>query len=197
VSRSQQKALKNSKILSLSALILAIAVLAAGFSPGAGAATAKAPCGRPTAAPRQLSLHQMRSSVLCLLNRIRGHHKLHPLVYNQALRDSASAHSASMVVHGYFAHEGPGGSMDHRISRAGYLASAGEFVIGEDIGGGDGHRGSPMAVVRDWMHSPVHRANILDPKFRDAGVGVARGFPLDGSGARAATYTVDFGARTH
>lgn len=178
----------------LSALVLALAVIAWPV-PSAGAA--KAPCGHSTAAPRQLSLHQMRSSVLCLINRVRGHYHLHPLAYNKALRTSASAHSVSMVVHGYFAHEGPGGSMDHRISRAGYLATAGAFVIGEDIGGGDGRSGSPRAVVRDWMHSPPHRENILDPHFRDAGVGVARGFPLDGSGARAATYTVDFGARSH
>jgi uncharacterized protein YkwD len=180
-------------------VILALVVIAAGIEPSAGAATgsaaAEVPCGRSTAAPRQLNLHQMRSSVLCLLNRIRGHHHLHPLAYNKALRTSASAHSVSMVVHGYLAHEGPGGSMDHRISRAGYLAAAGKFVIGEDIGGGEGRSGSPMTVVRDWMHSPVHRENILDPHFRDAGVGVARGYPLDGSGARAATYTVDFGAR--
>jgi uncharacterized protein YkwD len=139
----------------------------------------------------------MRSSVLCLLNRIRAHHKLHPLAYNRALRTSASAHSVSMVVHGYFAHEGPGGSMDSRISRAGYLAAGSRFVIGEDIGGGAGPLGSPLAVVRDWMHSPPHRRNILDPHFRDAGVGVARGFPYSGAGARAATYTVDFGARAH
>ena len=83
-----------------------------------------APCGAPSSVPRALSLHEMRSSVLCLLNRIRVHYKLHPLAYNRALRTSASAHSVSMVVHGYFAHEGPGGSMDHRISRAGYLAAA-------------------------------------------------------------------------
>jgi uncharacterized protein YkwD len=195
VSRSPQKALKNSKFVALSALILALAVLAAGFVPSAGAAATKSPCGRSTAAPRQLSLHQMRSSVLCLINRIRSHYHLHRLDYNKALRTSASAHSVSMVVHGYFAHEGPGGSMDHRISRAGYLAAAGKFVIGEDIGGGDGRSGSPMAVVRDWMHSRPHRENILDPHFRDAGVGVARGFPLDGTKRRAATYTVDFGAR--
>jgi uncharacterized protein YkwD len=177
------------------AAILATAVLAASLLTAAPAKAAKAPCGDSTAAPRQLSLHQMRSSVLCLINRIRGHYHLHPLAFNKALRNSASAHSVSMVVHGYFAHEGPGGSMDHRISRAGYLAKAGAFVIGEDIGGGDGRRGSPMAVVRDWMHSPPHRENILDPHFRDAGVGVARGFPLDGTRGRAATYTVDFGAR--
>jgi uncharacterized protein YkwD len=169
-------------------------VLSVGFAPSAGAA--KAPCGDAGLAPRQLNLHQMRSSVLCLLNRIRTHYDLHPLAYNKALRTSASAHSVSMVLHGYFAHEGPGGSMDHRISRAGYLASGGQFVIGEDIGGGGGLLGSPIAVVRDWMHSPPHRRNILDPQFRDAGVGVARGFPF-GGGNRAATYTVDFGARAH
>ncbi len=181
--------------------------LAVGLVPGAGAApaaggtaaasaTTGASCGNSSAAPRQLSLHEMRTSVLCLLNRIRSHYGLHPLAYNEALRTSASAHSVSMVTHGYFAHEGPGGSMDHRISRAGYLATGGKFVIGEDIGGGGGLLGSPVAVVRDWMHSPVHRANVLDPHFRDAGVGVARGFPYGGAG-RAATYTVDFGARSH
>jgi len=87
--------------------------------------------------------------------------------------------------------------MDHRISRAGYLVSGGQFVIGEDIGGGGGLLGSPIAVVRDWMRSPPHRRNILDPHFRDAGVGVSRGFPISGPGLRAATYTVDFGARAH
>jgi uncharacterized protein YkwD len=191
VSSRLQKALKNSKFLFLVALITAILAVGA-----PAAASAQAPCGNSTAAPRQLNLHEMRSSVLCLLNRIRTHYKLHPLAYNQALKTSASAHSVSMVVHGYFAHEGPGGSMDSRIARAGYLASGGRFVIGEDIGGGGGLLGSPMAVVRDWMHSPPHRRNILDPHFRDAGVGVARGFPY-GGGGRAATYTVDFGARSH
>ena len=46
------------------------------------------------------------------------------------------------------------------------------------------------------MASPDHCRNILDPSFRDAGVGVARGFPLGGHSA-GATYTVDFGARGH
>jgi uncharacterized protein YkwD len=196
VSNRPQKAPKNPKLLVLPALILAILVLAAGFAPSAGAAPGKAPCGPAATAPQGLSLHQMRGSVLCLINRIRVHNDLHPLAYNQALRTSASDHSVSMVVHGYFAHEGPGGSMDNRILRAGYLAAGGRFVIGEDIGGGGGPLGSPQAVVLDWMHSRVHRENILDPHFRDAGVGVARGFPY-GGGGRAATYTVDFGARAH
>jgi len=176
-----------------------VALVAAGLAasllspPPAGAATA--PCGNVRAAPRQLTLHQMRTSVLCLVNRIRVHRGLHALAYNVDLRTSASAHSVSMVVNDYFSHEGPGGSVDGRIARAGYLPDAGSFVIGEDIGGGGGRLyGSPLGVVEDWMHSPPHRENILDPSFRDAGVGVARGYPSART-ATAATYTMDFGAR--
>jgi uncharacterized protein YkwD len=53
-----------------------------------------------------------------------------------------------------------------------------------------------MAVFEGWMNSAPHRANILDPGFRDVGVGVARGYPM-GANAGSATYTVDFGARSH
>ncbi len=96
-----------------------------------------------------------------------------------------------MVVHRYFAHEGPGGSVDSRIARAGYLARARAFTIGENIGGGTGPRcGSPMAIFKEWMHSPPHRENILDPSFRDAGVGVARGFPFGRRGRGRPTRSI-------
>ncbi|HVX32497.1 MAG TPA: CAP domain-containing protein [Solirubrobacterales bacterium] len=164
------------------------------LGPAAGVA-AGAPCGRSTAAPRQLTLHQMRTSELCLINRVRAHYGLRRLVFNRSLRDAATGHSDSMVAHHYFGHEGPGGSMDSRISRTGYLHRARAFAVGENIGGGPGRRyGSPKAVFEEWMHSPPHRANILDPSYRDVGVGVARGYPT-GAGAGSATYTVDFGAR--
>jgi uncharacterized protein YkwD len=179
----------------LLAALLASVLLGAAFLPPTAAAKTAGTCGDATAAPVQLTLHAMRSSELCLINRVRVHYGLHTLVFNTDLRDSATGHSDSMVAHRYFAHEGPGGSMDSRISRAGYLARAHAFTIGENIGGGRGSRyGSPMSVFKDWMRSPPHRENILDPSFRDAGVGVARGYPLSAN-ADAATYTVDFGAR--
>jgi uncharacterized protein YkwD len=194
VSRRSSIALGTAKLRGgLLTSLLALFALGAALLPSASVAGGT-PCGNAAAAPARLSLHQMRSSELCLINRARAHHGLVPLQYNPDLRDSATGHSDSMVVHRYFAHEGPGGSVDSRISRAGYLAQAGSFVIGENIAAGSGHAGSPWRIFVDWMHSPPHRANILDPSFRDAGVGVARGFPLDGPGT-AATYTVDFGAR--
>jgi uncharacterized protein YkwD len=193
VSRRSSETLKRTTFAALLAALLATAALSAGLL-GIARAGAAVPCGDSSVAPSRLSLHQMRTSVLCLMNRIRVRYSLRPLEFNADLRTSASAHSVSMVVHDYFAHEGPGGSVDGRISRAGYLAHAHVFTIGENIAAGSGREGSPEAIVEDWMHSPPHRENILDPSYRDAGVGVARGYPLGGTGS-AATYTVDFGAR--
>jgi uncharacterized protein YkwD len=197
VSRRSPETLRKSTFAALLAGLLAAAALTVALLPAAAASAAPAPvaCGEPSAAPAQLTLHAMRTSVLCLMNRIRVHYHLDPLTYNQELRTSASAHSVSMVAHGYFAHEGPGGTMDGRVSRSGYLARSSAFRVGENIAAGDGVQGSPRAIVEDWMHSPPHRANMLDPSFHDAGVGVARGYPF-GHSAGAATYTVDFGSRS-
>jgi uncharacterized protein YkwD len=199
-STQSQNALGSAKIPSLLAAVLVLAALAWGvvsLAAADGATAAEhAPCGKSRKAPAQLSLREMSSSELCLINRVRAHYGLHTLAFNSDLRDSATGHSDSMVIHHYFAHEGPGGSMDNRVGRTGYLHSAGQFTIGENIGGGHGRRwASPMAVFKEWMHSPPHRANILDPSFRDAGVGVARGYPI-GTDHGSATYTVDFGSRS-
>ena len=169
-----------------STAVLMLAVLVAWLLPAATARAKTVPCGHSTWAPSRLSLRQMRQSELCLINRIRAHYHLHKLDDNSDLQDSAIGHSDSMVAHRYFAHEGPGGSVDSRITRAGYLARARAFTLGENIGGGHGRRwGSPMAVFEAWMHSPPHRENILDPSVRWIGVANAMG-------GGAVWNTVDF-----
>ncbi len=141
-------------------------------------------------------MHSLRSSILCLVNRARERFGLKPLHANADLRRSATGHSNDMVADHYLSHYGPNGSTPSgRVARSGYLVRANAYVIGENIGGGRGRRfGSPLAVFRAWMHSPPHRANILDREFHNFGVGVARGFP-DAGGADAATYTLDLGFR--
>jgi uncharacterized protein YkwD len=184
------------------ALALVLAALATAAVTAPGRAEASGPNERPQCAgaevaPAQASLHFLRSSVLCLVNRAREHYGLNRLHYNPDLRRSATGHSNDMVANGYFSHFGPAGSTPSgRITRAGYLTRARSYILGEDLAGGEGRRyGSPLAVFRAWMHSPPHRANILNPRFHDVGVGVARGFPL-GGGPNSATYTIDFGTRS-
>lgn len=161
-----------------------------------GRSDARPQCAGANVAPAQATLHFLRSSVICLVNRAREHYGLPQLRYNPKLRRSATGHSNDMVTNGYFSHFGPRGSTPSgRITKAGYLARARSYFLGEDLAGGSGRDGSPLGVFRAWMDSPPHRANVLDPRFADVGVGVARGFPL-GGGPNSATYTIDFGARS-
>jgi uncharacterized protein YkwD len=176
---------------------LAFTLLALILPPAGSSATSPISCGGPTSqAPRFASDHQLRTSVLCLVNEARGRHGVRPLSFNEALRKSATNHSRTMVQSGRLSHYGPRGStLAARIAQSGYLSSAGNYRLAENIAAGSGPAwGSPMAIVRRWMASTEHRANILDPHLHDFGVGVARGDP-SGNGGKAATYTLDFGAR--
>jgi uncharacterized protein YkwD len=70
------------------------------------------------------------------------------------------------------------------------------WSVGENIAWGGDSRGTPKSIVKSWMHSPPHRANILNPQFRALGVGFARGRP-GGKREGAGMYTTDFGMRRH
>ncbi len=132
---------------------------------------------RPTRAPRlaphtgrapsKADLHSLAATMLCLVNRARERFGLPRLRSNRDLRRSATGHSNDMVRHHHFSHSGSRGStLLGRVGRTGYLAGAGFYFVGENIGGGPGRRyGSAIQVFRSWMHSPPHRANILDRRF--------------------------------
>jgi uncharacterized protein YkwD len=175
------------------------AVSALGLSAGAAPSDAAAMprCGRVGQAPRAATAHQLRSSALCLVNLARERHGIAPLRFSPELREAATAHSRSMVRDGSLSHYGPRGStLTTRIARTGYLARAASFRAAENIGAGEGRGyGSPLAIVRGWMHSAGHRGNILDPGLRDFGIGIARGNPYGGS-RNAVTYTLDLATRS-
>jgi uncharacterized protein YkwD len=100
-----------------------------------------------------------------------------------------------MVRHHYFSHVSRNGAtLETRLRRAGYLRSARQWWAAEDIGWGRGTPSSPRGIVRLWMHSPPHRAALLDPKMREIGMGVAPGAP-SGSNRNAGTYVMDLGRR--
>jgi uncharacterized protein YkwD len=141
---------------------------------------------------RAANADKVARATVCLLNRRRAHAGLHKLRSNRKLRAAATAHSQDMVSRRYFEHDGPAGdTLFSRAEQVGYLSDElRAWSLAENIAYGAGSDGTASAIVRSWMGSSAHRANILTPKLRNAGVGLAQGTP---DGASGATYTLDLG----
>jgi uncharacterized protein YkwD len=136
----------------------------------------------------------IRQATLCLLNRERRGQGQRPLQLDDQLTRAAELHSRDMVRGRFFEHVSPQGStMVDRILRTGYARRHG-WALGENLAWAEGELATPRAVVRSWMASPGHRVNILDPRFREIGIGIVRGNPCSGAGGL--TYTTDFGVLT-
>jgi uncharacterized protein YkwD len=117
----------------------------AGGCPGANASVR----GVPSAA--------LRNAVVCLINQQRALHHLPPLHTSAQLNRSAQNWTDVMVRTHQFTH---GDNFAARISAAGYAWRA----AGENIATG---YGTPRSVVRGWMASAGHCANVLNPTYRD------------------------------
>jgi uncharacterized protein YkwD len=152
-------------------------------------------CRDANLAPSPADVTQVRAATLCLINRERGRHGERPLHWSDKLIHAAQAHTESMAFGGYFAHSGSNGSTPlARMKRAGYIYSSRlGFEVGENIGWGSLWLGTPRAVVAAWMSSPGHRANILDGRFRDTGIGVSPHLGAMSHGQPGGLYTQDFG----
>jgi uncharacterized protein YkwD len=179
------------------ALLAAAAPSAAGASePGYAPATAMAGCAGATVEPTRANLRMIRQATLCLINRERTSRRLHPLRSNARLRVAAVRHSRDMISRAYFEHRSPGGrDVSDRLARTGYLSARFSWSVGENLAWGTGWRATPRNVVESWMQSSGHRRNILDPHFREIGLGVVVGVPAAGGISRGATYTTTFGRR--
>jgi len=152
-------------------------------------------CPDATLQPAAHNVAIVRAATLCLVNRERAAHGEHALRWNLHLVHAAQAHTESMAFGDYFAHVGRSGETPlQRIRRSGYLySSALGFEVGENIGWGSLWLGTPRAVVAAWMASPGHRANILDGRFRETGVGVSPHTNGLAHGQSGGIYTQDFG----
>ena len=88
---------------------------------------------------------------------------------SRLLNDAAADHARDMARKKFFEHRGSDGSQPKdRVQRAGYKSR----LTGENIALGPE---SAEEVVAGWLDSPGHCANIMDPRFRDIGVGLASG----------------------
>jgi hypothetical protein len=100
-----------------------------------------------------------------LTNRDRQAHGLDRLQWDDSLAAAAQAHAERMAEEDELSHQYSGeGDVGQRAARAGVHFRA----IAENIATGF----SDEQIEQEWMHSPPHRRNILDPTLNAIGVGV-------------------------
>ena len=121
-------------------------------------------------------LEKVEDLVFEMTNRARRAKGLAPLSKDDELTKVARAYSDDMLVRRFFEHTTPDGvSFDERISN--HYHHWVRFM-GENIWSAFGYDPSntqklAKEIVADWMSSPGHRANLLDPDFTHLGVGVS------------------------
>jgi uncharacterized protein YkwD len=130
-------------------------------------------------------LSKREAALLRAVNAVRVHHDLRPLAVDRRLTGVAGAYSTTLLRRDVFTH----GAFGQRMRRSGARGPR----FGENLAWGTGRLASASTIVRGWLRSPGHRANLLRPGFRRIGLGAATG---TFAGRRGATVvTADFAGR--
>lgn len=160
----------------------------------APAISARPSCRGSNLVPSVGNIVRIERAALCLVNRERSRHGEPALIADMRLTGTARRHSLDMVRRHYFEHVSPDGQTPlQRIRESGFLAAGHGYLIGENIAWGSGTLSTPAQIVRFWMHSPGHRANILNRRLRYTGMGVVAAVPVETLRYQpGGTYTQDF-----
>jgi uncharacterized protein YkwD len=87
-----------------------------------------------------------------------------PLKWSATLERAAKEHARDMTLHGFFSHAGSDGStVGVRLRRLGYRWR----TCGENIARG---YATEEEVVKGWLASPGHCANLMEAGFEEMGV---------------------------
>lgn len=113
---------------------------------------------------------ELRAQVIDLVNRERQARGLRPLRRNAVLEAQADAYACEMIQYGFFGHDNPvnGSNLRTRNAQFGYPFR----LIGENLAAG---QQTPREAMVDWMNSPTHRENLLNPNFQEIGIGIRIG----------------------
>ena len=169
-----------------------------GILPFFAALVLAAPAGALT-----LSQHDTAEGKLVhRINHVRANHGLEPLHVVRRLQRAATRHSNSMVKVGYFRHE---------LRYKGVWKTFGTWIrwywpgpgytswsAGENLAWGAPGLGVRKTVTL-WMHSPGHRANMLNTDWNRIGVSIAHAADPVGyfkDFASVTVVTADFGSRS-
>ena len=102
-------------------------------------------------------------------NDVRMRAGLGTLALNPLLSRAAQAKAEDMAARGYFEHTTPEGRQPWDLIEAAgydYRAAAENLAVG---------LAADDALIAAWMASPGHRHNILNQRYTEIGIGIARG----------------------
>jgi hypothetical protein len=109
------------------------------------------------------------SEVIRLTNEKRAQNSLNPLTENSILDSAALAKGNDMLAKGYWAHFAPDGTSPWTFFvNFGYRYKYAGENLARDFS-------SAPSAIEAWMNSPTHRENILNPNYKEIGIGVVEG----------------------
>ena len=98
------------------------------------------------------------------INAVRARAGLSRVAATLRLHRLARHHTLDMLRHDSFSHDGDGTTFSQRIKARVHYRKVGETLASMP------RRAGARRIVSAWMHSPPHRAVILDPAYRRIGV---------------------------
>lgn len=122
---------------------------------------------------------------MALVNQVRLENGLSALSRNPSLGLAAQQYAEFIAANDVISHTADGRTLDQRDEAAGY----GDWTaVGENVAGG---YATPDEALAAWLASPGHRKNILNPVYRETGVGCA----WSATSAYGYFYVQEFGTR--
>jgi uncharacterized protein YkwD len=141
---------------------------------GALAACLLASPAQSTAGVEVVAAERLEKALVTRVNNVRASRNLRALAVRFRLKRAGRAHATNMARYGYFSHSwSTGVPFETWIRRywpgPGYTSwSAGENLFWRSGGA------TAREIVRAWMTSPPHRANLLGRRWRALGIGAVR-----------------------
>lgn len=114
---------------------------------------------------------QLEQTAFKLLNEKRKENGLPPVMWSEDMAKVARLHSENMAKLKFFSHVGKDGLMVN--DRADALGFTKWKAIGENIAYNRGYDNPAEFACERWMQSPSHRENILNKRWKEAGLGVS------------------------
>jgi uncharacterized protein YkwD len=140
----------------------------------------------------------LQAALVGQVNAFRAAHGLSRLRVSASLTAAAAGHSTQMARLGYFSHNSANGAPFSRRILAYYsVRGYRSWTAGENLLWASPDVGAARAL-KMWLASAPHRANLLNPRWRELGVSAVHSPSAPGvyRNSPATIVTTDFGARS-